>query len=41
MADYYRLGNETADLERSFGFLYESFTTLIDELRAISKTTGF
>lgn len=41
MADYYKLSNETLDDSKTFDFLYESFTTLTDELRAISKTTGF
>ena len=41
MLEFYRLGNETNDVEKTFGMLYESFTMLTDKLRAISKTTGF
>ena len=41
MAEYYRLGNETQEVEKTFAMLYESFTMLTDKLRAISKTTGF
>ena len=41
MADYYRLGNQTLDVEKTFGMLYDSFTSLTDNLRSISRTTGF
>ena len=41
MADYYRLGNDTINLEKTFGMLYDSFTSLTDNLRSISRTTGF
>ena len=41
MADYYRLRNDTINLEKTFGMLYDSFTSLTDNLRTISRTTGF
>ena len=41
MADYYRLRNQTFDVEKTFGMLYDSFTSLTDNLRSISRTTGF
>lgn len=41
MTDYYRLGNQTIDTEKTFGMLYDSFTALTDNLRSISRNTGF
>lgn len=41
MTEYYRLRNETESVEKTFSMLFESFTMLTDQLKAISKTTGF
>ena len=41
MSDYYKLGNETEGVQKTFSMMYESFTILTDRLRDTSKTTGF